>query len=193
MKSNLMIWTAAPKDAWMTHIFPVLNKSGWVEDSKDISVEIGLSKRELLGLILIAHSLCKQSGKDWLVGYDPADGDQNDGHVTDGESKWIIEHKVVVQMDTREFLEAIKSTYTKYENKGLDVISGEFELDDIDPEAFEAMVNEWIEKNLDKNAKICKEVWQSEFGKAQRKLNGLVAEMTALKSEHNSSVFNIDF
>lgn len=113
-----MIWTTTPEDAWTTHMLPVLGTPGWVEDSSGISDEIGLSKRELLGLILIAHALRKQSGTAWLVGYDPADGDQNDGHVTDGEKKRMVEHKIVAQMDSREVLEAIKSTYTKYANKG---------------------------------------------------------------------------
>ena len=94
-----MIWTTTPENAWTTHILPVLGTARWVEDSNDISDEIGLSKRELLGLILIAHALRKQSGTPWLAGYDPSDGDQNDGHVTDGKNKRIVEHKVVAQMD----------------------------------------------------------------------------------------------
>lgn len=101
---------------------------------------------------------------------------------------WMDRYCRLVEMENNPNFGLTRQDFVDYAERHL-----RFELDDIDPEAFEAMVNEWIEKNLDKNAKICKEVWQSEFGKAQRKLNGLVAEMTALKSEHNSSVFNIDF
>lgn len=113
-----MNWSTTPEDAWTTHIHPVLNTPGWIEDSANISNTIRLSKRELLGLILIAHALRKQTGTVWLVGYDPDDGQQNDGYVADGKNKRIVEHKVVAQMDDREALDAIKSTYTKYVYKG---------------------------------------------------------------------------
>lgn len=113
-----MIWTSRPEDAWIEHILPAINTQGWIEHSRDISKQIKLSKRELLGLILIAHAMRKQFNEQWFVGYDPSDGDQNDGHVTNGKKKLIIEHKVVVQMDKREVLDAIKGTYTKYVKKG---------------------------------------------------------------------------
>ena len=95
LNQQIMTWTATPEDAWTKHIRPVLNTAGWIEDSKDISDEIKLSKRELLGTILVAHALRKQFNKPWFVGYDPIDGNQNDGHVTDGKNKLIVEHKVV--------------------------------------------------------------------------------------------------
>ncbi len=113
-----MIWTAKPEDAWVEHILPVLTTAGWIENSRDISADLKLSRRELLGIILVAHAMRKQFNTPWLVGYDPADGDQNDGHVTDGTDKVIVEHKVVAQMDPREVLSAIKGTYTKYVDKG---------------------------------------------------------------------------
>lgn len=84
----------------MKFIYLALSSPGWVEESKDISNDIKLSKRELLGLILISHAMNARKG-NWHVGYDPDDGDQNDGHVTDGNTKFIIEHKVVAQMDKK--------------------------------------------------------------------------------------------
>lgn len=69
-----MIWTATPEDAWVKHVLPVLDTAGWIEDSKDISAEIKLSRRELLGIILMAHAMRKQFNVPWLVGYDPMDG-----------------------------------------------------------------------------------------------------------------------
>jgi hypothetical protein len=110
-------WTCLPAVAWQRYILPSTGKPGWVEDSKDISEQIGLSKRELFSLIVLAHLRGGVKG-GWLVGYDPDDGEPNDGYITDGETKLRIEHKVVAQMDKREVLNAIIGTYAKYAKKG---------------------------------------------------------------------------
>ncbi|WP_420597784.1 hypothetical protein [Neptuniibacter sp.] len=119
-----MTWTSTKEDAFKDYIRPSIHKAKWIEDSKKISDEIDLSKRELLGLILIAHALRDHFKTKWIVGYDPDDGEPNDGFVTDTKSKHIIEHKVVAQMDPREVLDAIKSTYTKYSDKGAEYGKG---------------------------------------------------------------------
>ncbi len=116
-----MPWTDTPEQAWKDYILPHIHKENWINEGADISQDIKLSKRELLGLIILAHTINEGSG-EWLVGYDPADGEQNDGHITNGDKKHIIEHKIIVERDTREVLEAIKKTYTKfdYEQYGKD-------------------------------------------------------------------------
>jgi len=109
-----MAWQNNPTDAYINHIRPFVASPKWVEDSKDISKQIKLNKRELFGLIVLALAY----GDDWLVGYDEADSEPNDGYITDGETKIHIEHKVIAQMDKREVLNAILETYEKYAARG---------------------------------------------------------------------------
>lgn len=111
-------WTSKPANAWCKYIRPYLSNPGWIEDGKNISEDIELSKRELFALIILAHAF-NSGTNQWRVGYDPNDGkQQNDGHVTNGSKKFIVEHKVVAQMQQEEVLEAILAVYKKSAQKG---------------------------------------------------------------------------
>ena len=110
-------WTSAPDLAWRNHILPHTANARWVENSKDISKEIKLKRRELFALIILAHLYNKDSG-NWLVGCNASDGEPNDGYITNGDSKVRIEHKVIAQMEPKEVLKAILSTYQKNAAKG---------------------------------------------------------------------------
>jgi len=107
-------------EAWREHIRPdAITSDRWMDDSKKISSEIGLSKRELFGLVLLANARGCQSGSGpWQVGYDPASGEPNDGFVTDGSTKTFAEHKIVSQRSEKEALEALLATYEKYAGRG---------------------------------------------------------------------------
>ncbi|MEN8123318.1 MAG: hypothetical protein ABFS35_23475 [Bacteroidota bacterium] len=90
-----------------------------MEDSKSISSDLPLSKRELFGLIVLAHIKNHiNNSNNWLLGYDPNASEPNDGFVSDGISKIDVEHKIIPQMSKQDPLEAILLTYEKYANKG---------------------------------------------------------------------------
>lgn len=108
------MWKSAPDDAWRDHILPATNSQTWIEDSSDISDDLGLSKRELFALVNLAYI----QGEDWFVGYDENDGEPNDGFVSDGNSKINVECKLIPQMSQEEVLGAILATYEKYRRKG---------------------------------------------------------------------------
>jgi len=97
-------------------------KPGWLEDSKNISDELPLSKRELFSLILLAHARSSE-GMDWLVGYDANDPEPNDGYITDGNSKLNIESKIATQFakpDARqEMIDRFKAVDWKGKGYGL--------------------------------------------------------------------------
>ena len=116
-KAQESSWTSTPEEAWVKHILPHTSNPGWIEESTKIT-EIGISKRELFTLIILAHVYNKDGG-NWVVGYEPNDGLQNDGHITNGESKVIFEHKLVAKMEPKEVLSAILSTYKKTAKKRL--------------------------------------------------------------------------
>ncbi len=114
------IITLTPEQAWCTHIRAAAKTPKWVEDSKDISPDLALSKRELLGLILLAHVRnYENSDAQWHVGYDPDDAEPNDGFISDSSAKVQVEHKVVPQMSPKNPLDGILSTYDKYSKKGV--------------------------------------------------------------------------
>ena len=112
-----MVWTDTPENAWNNCIKPSIGQPKWIENSRDISKDVKLSKRELFGLILFAQTYSDGEEK-WLVGYDPLDTEPNDGFITNGSHKIKFEHKVVAQMDKREALNALIETYKKYAAKG---------------------------------------------------------------------------
>lgn len=112
-----MVWTDTPENAWNTHIKSSAAQPKWLEDSRDISEEVKLSKRELFGLILFAQ-MHSTPNDLWMVGYDPSDSEPNDGFITNGSRKIHFEHKVVAQMDKREALAALLETYKKYAARG---------------------------------------------------------------------------
>lgn len=108
-----------PNEAWNTYLLDASKFPKWIEDSKDISKEFPLSKRELFGLIILAHLQNHLNGnRTWFVGYDPDASEPNDGFVSDGVNRINIEHKLIPQMSKEDPLSAILSTYTKYANKG---------------------------------------------------------------------------
>lgn len=82
-----------------------------------------MSKRELLGLITLAH-VANQDGAAWELGYDPNGVQPNDGFITDGDRRLEVEQKVIPQMSKQETLDAILSTYAKYELRGRSYGSG---------------------------------------------------------------------
>ena len=113
------IFTSTPKNAWRKHIRDVASSQTWMEDSTKISAQIGLSKRELFGLILFAYLKRHQHvGKAWLVRFDEAAPEPNDGFVTDGSTRILVEHKLIPQQAPQTPLEEILSTYEKYAGKG---------------------------------------------------------------------------
>ncbi len=112
-------WVCKPENAWVKYILPDASKNpNWVEDSKEISTTISLSKRELYSLIILSYA-CSYQNKGWKVGYDKKDEEPNDGFIFNGKNRLRIEHKVVAQFEPKEVLEAIISTYTKYAKKGI--------------------------------------------------------------------------
>ena len=115
----MSIFFSTPEVAWRDHIMASYSTPKWMEDSSDISDEIPLSKRELFGLIVLAHIRKHQfQNQDWFVGYNADDGEPNDGYVSDGNTKARVEHKLVPQMVDQPALEAILSTYAKYARLG---------------------------------------------------------------------------
>ena len=110
-------WESSPNIAWDEYIISSASNQRWIEDSKYISTNIELSKRELFALIILAHLYNKDEG-NWVVGYDGSDEEPNDGYITNGTSKIRIEHKVVAQMEKKEVLDAILATYNKYAIRG---------------------------------------------------------------------------
>ena len=105
----------APQEAWRTYVLPSISSPGWIEDSHDVSPDLRLSKRELLGLIVLAHLRIHTTGDPgWQVGFDPARSEPNDGFITDGSETVNVEHKVITQMAPEPALERILSTYDRY-------------------------------------------------------------------------------
>lgn len=85
--------------AWQEYIQEAAKNPGWMEDSKNISDDLPISKRELFGLIVLAHTLNYASkNNDWFVGFDPCASEPNDGLVSNGTKRIDIEHKLIPQM-----------------------------------------------------------------------------------------------
>jgi len=111
--------TLLPENAWKQYILPFAHIATWMEESKPISNDMPLSKRELYGLIMLAHINNYLNGNDRsLVGYDENSPEPNDGFITDSDSRINVEHKIIPQISKQDPLEAILSTYEKYANKG---------------------------------------------------------------------------
>jgi hypothetical protein len=109
-----------PQEAWQKYIQEAAKSARWMEDSEKISDELPISKRELFGLIILAHIRNHLSkSKDWIVGYDSNAFEPNDGLVSNGTERIDIEHKLVPQMTNQAALDAILSTYEKYSKKGV--------------------------------------------------------------------------
>jgi len=110
-----------PENAWLEYIQPHLSNTIWLEDSKHISSEIELNKRELFALIVLAHLYSQNPNsqkKIWKVGYDDSDVEPNDGYIVNNSSKVRFEHKIVPQFSEDEVLNAILSTYQDQAIKG---------------------------------------------------------------------------
>ncbi len=113
-------WLSRPEVAWVKHVLPEASSNAkWVNDSTPVSKEINLSKREIFGLVILAH-LYSGQGKAWNVGYDPNQGEPNDGFITDGETTICVEHTVVVEEAKQEVLEAILAVYRDKAAQGKD-------------------------------------------------------------------------
>jgi len=110
----------APSVAWVEHVLPDASScERWLEDSKKISSSLGLSKRELFALIVLATvRQHHEPSSPWLIGYDPKGTEPNDGYVCNMSSCVFVENKLVPRMEKREVLNAIKDTYRKYAAKG---------------------------------------------------------------------------
>ena len=114
------MWQAKSENAWIKHIkADAVSNAAWVEDSSPISKELPICKRELFGLIILAHA-CSNNNGAWRVGFDPNDEEPNDGFIVKGKTQLRIEHKVVAQMQKEEVLEAIISVYKENAKKGDD-------------------------------------------------------------------------
>ena len=120
------MWISKPENALLNYIIPYVGKPKWLENSKNVSAEIGINKRELFGLINLA-CLYSDGSTQWEVGFDSTDNEPNDGFITPdriqkGKKQKIrkirVEHKIVAQFDKREVLKAILETYNKYALKG---------------------------------------------------------------------------
>jgi len=109
-----------PDIAWQKYILGFAHQEKWMEDSKPISNEFPVSKRELFGLIILAHIKNHiNNSNNWIVGYDANASEPNDGFVSNGNSKIDVEHKIIPQMSKQDPLNAILSTYEKYAAKGV--------------------------------------------------------------------------
>ena len=114
----MAIWQSTPEEAWKNHILPKAStNSRWINESKAISDTIGLNMRELFGLIILAH-LKNGNNTIWETGFDQAQGEPNDGYITDGHSTIRIEHKVIVEEAKQEVLDEILDTYQRFAAKG---------------------------------------------------------------------------
>ncbi|MDC0284677.1 hypothetical protein OAK85_04915 [Mariniblastus sp.] len=115
----MAIYRSSPEDAWRDHIAAAATQPGWLEDSAKISDDIGLSKRELFGLILLCHiRRCQFDNNDWHVGFDLDGTEPNDGFVSNEMKTTLVEHKIVPQMAPQDVLDGILSTYAKYAKRG---------------------------------------------------------------------------
>ena len=113
-------WTSRPHRAWTRYIQHAASyNQRWLEDSTPISDKVKLSKRELFGLIILAHACDRGAGR-WRVGFNTYDGEPNDGFLFRGSRLLRVEHKLIAQFEPKEVLTAIKSTYEKYSGKGRD-------------------------------------------------------------------------
>ncbi len=108
----MAIWTEYPDKAWRDHILPHANDVNWINRSRNI-VGVGLKMRELFALVILAHIYNKDCCS-WVVGYDPDQGEPNDGLITDGDRVIRIEHKVIVDQNPGEVLDEILETYRRH-------------------------------------------------------------------------------
>lgn len=114
-----MMWESLPQDAWREHIRPEAQiDPRWINNSRDISNDVCLSRRELFGLILISY-LMDNSADETMVGCDPNHDEPNDGFIKAGARMLRIEHKVVVEEDPRDVLTAILSRFEIVRQKGI--------------------------------------------------------------------------
>jgi hypothetical protein len=107
----------APNDAWVKYIAPSLNNPKWIESSEDLSSDIGLSRRELLGLIIYSYRLNPTGTTN--VCWDDADQEPNDGYLDFCGQQIRCEHKLVPQFTREEVTNAIIETYRKYAKRGV--------------------------------------------------------------------------
>lgn len=108
-----------PASAWVNYLRHKYFTPNWIEDSRDISTEVPLSNRELFALIILAYARSgTNSEKVWNVGFDSNASEPNDGFIHDGNQRIDVESKLVAQMERKDVLDAILSTYQKYKKRG---------------------------------------------------------------------------
>jgi hypothetical protein len=106
-----------PDEAWRVYIAPHIRTPGWLERSRPISRSVGLSRRELLGLILYSFYL-DESGTSRLC-WDNADDEPNDGYIAMPTGETIrCEHKLVTQFGEGAVVQAILDTHRKNAERG---------------------------------------------------------------------------
>lgn len=102
-----------PMDAWQTYLANSVDTPGWLESSQNLSRTVGLSKRELLGLILYSYRL--DEGGTIPVCWNREDPEPNDGFLSLPENVIIrCEHKIIPQLNTTEILDSMTETYERY-------------------------------------------------------------------------------
>ncbi len=108
-----------PASAWVNYLRHKYFIPKWIEDSREISSEVPLSNRELFALIVLAYARNGESSEQvWNIGFDSNASEPNDGFISNGHHRIDVESKLVAQMDKKDVLEAILSTYDKYKKKG---------------------------------------------------------------------------
>ena len=109
-----------PAEFWTTHV-PQPLEPDWIEDSREASSGLPLSKREILALVLLAYA--RGGAKDpWLVGFDASTPDPNDGYITSDESRMdvVVESKLVTHLVTepKDVVQSILDTYSRFVERG---------------------------------------------------------------------------
>lgn len=107
----------SPCEAWCQHIKTEASEDQrWMEDSKKVSEDLPLSKRELFGLILLAI-LRGDEGSNWVVGYDD-EVEPNDGFIAYRDQKLFIEHTIVPQIAKGDPVDSIIDAFMKKNSQG---------------------------------------------------------------------------
>jgi len=113
--------TLTPQDAFNTYLMPYIADEDWILHGAEVDPELlPVKRRELLGCILMAHLYQAIRGDEgeWLVGYDEAVSEPNDGLVTDHADTYIMEHKIITKYQGRTTVQEIVDYYDEYNVSG---------------------------------------------------------------------------
>jgi hypothetical protein len=111
--------TYSPKIAWNTYLSLACRKNGWLRLNNRLSNDFSISNRELLSLIVLsklANHISKTD--DWMAGYDPYQGEPNDGLVTNNKVIIKIESKYIPEIYSDDALKDVVKEYNENNNKG---------------------------------------------------------------------------